>query len=131
MVITLYGIKNCDTVRKAKRWLQERDIPAEIHDFRDDGLDRKLLLEWLAEGDASALVNRRSTTWKQLSKSQREQIQQSLACAKPHLDETLAELLLSNPALIKRPVVHLQGHAPIIGFSEVQYSALQEQIAKR
>lgn len=123
-MITLYGINNCDTVRKAKRWLQERGFEVVVHDFRSDGLERKLLSDWLAKGSPQNLVNRRSTTWKQLGAEQREAIQQGLASGAPQRDAELVQLLLDNPTLLKRPVVHRPGDAPLVGFSPDSYATL-------
>ncbi len=92
-MITVYGIKQCDTCRKALKWLQAQGIEHQFHDFRVDGLDRKLLKAWLASPFAGQLVNRRSTTWRQLSDQQQEM-----------QGDALLQLLLENPTLIKRPV---------------------------
>ena len=92
-MITVYGIKQCDTCRKALKWLQAQGIEHQFHDFRVDGLDRKMLKAWLASPFAEQLVNRRSTTWRQLSDQQREM-----------QGAGQLQLLLENPTLIKRPV---------------------------
>ena len=64
---TLYGIKNCDTVRKARKWLESEEIDYSFHDFRVDGLDKKNLSAWVKSVGWEELLNKRSTTWKQLS----------------------------------------------------------------
>ena len=92
-MLTVYGIKQCDTCRKALRWLAAEGREHQFHDFRVDGLDAELLDDWLASPFADKLVNRRSTTWRQLSDEQR----QSEA-------DQLRDLLLEHPTLIKRPV---------------------------
>lgn len=92
-MLTVYGIKQCDTVRKALKWLDQQGIEHGFHDFRIDGLQAEILQDWLDSGFAGKLVNRRSTTWRQLSEAQR----QSEGVA-------LLELLLDHPTLIKRPV---------------------------
>jgi len=92
-MITIYGIKQCDTCRKALKWADAQGIEHRFHDFRVDGLDRDQLQSWLDSPFSDQLVNRRSTTWRQLSDEQR-QLQG---------DEQL-QLLLDNPTLIKRPV---------------------------
>ena len=66
---TLYGIKNCDTVKKARKWLDNKAIDYQFHDFRVDGLERAQLEEWVAELGWETLVNKRSTTWKQLDQA--------------------------------------------------------------
>jgi arsenate reductase len=92
-MLTVYGIKQCDTVRKALKWLDQQGIEHRFHDFRTDGLTAELLQTWLDSDFADKLVNRRSTTWRQLSETQRQSE-----------GETLLDLLLQFPTLIKRPV---------------------------
>ena len=92
-MLTVYGIKQCDTCRKALKWLDGQGIDHRFHDFRVEGLPEDLLQTWLTSPSADKLVNRRSTTWRQLSDEQRE------------LEgEALLGLLLEHPTLIKRPV---------------------------
>ena len=92
-MLTVYGIKQCDTCRKALKWLSGQGIEHRFHDFRTDGLSADLLQSWLDSSFAGKLLNRRSTTWRQLSDEQR----QSEGAA-------LLELLLQHPTLVKRPV---------------------------
>lgn len=92
-MLTVYGIKQCDTCRKALKWLGEQGIEHEFHDFRVDGLDESLLRDWLASPFADQLINRRSTTWRQLNDHQREA-----------QGDAQLKLLLESPTLIKRPV---------------------------
>ena len=92
-MITMYGIKQCDTCRKALKWLEAQGIEHQFHDFRVDGLDSQLLKGWMNSAFSDQLVNRRSTTWRQLSDQQREM-----------QGDEQRQLLLDNPTLIKRPV---------------------------
>ena len=92
-MLTVYGIKQCDTCRKALAWLSQQGIEHRFHDFRADGLQASLLQEWLDSDFSAQLVNRRSTTWRQLDDIQR-QLQ----------GEALMDLLIQHPTLIKRPV---------------------------
>jgi arsenate reductase len=92
-MLTVYGIKQCDTVRKARKWLDQKGFEHRFHDFRIDGLSAELLRGWLNSDFSDKLVNRRSTTWRQLSEEQRQSE-----------GESLLELLLEFPTLIKRPV---------------------------
>lgn len=92
-MLTVYGIKQCDTVRKALKWLDQQGINHQFHDFRTDGLQAGLLEDWLASEFTGKLVNRRSTTWRQLSDDQRQ-----------FEGEALLNLLMEHPTLIKRPV---------------------------
>lgn len=109
----LYGIKNCDTVRTARRWLEARDIDYRFHDFRTDGLSAAQIAQWLDALGTDALINRRSRTWKQLPEAQRE-----------GLDHTNAQaLLLDKPTLIKRPLLDT-GQALHTGFDEDSYRTI-------
>lgn len=92
-MLTVYGIKQCDSCRKALAWLEQNGIDHRFHDFRTDGLDAGLLRGWLASEFSDRLVNRRSTTWRQLSEEQRQA-----------QGDALLDLLLQYPTLIKRPV---------------------------
>lgn len=92
-MLTVYGIRQCDTVRKALKWLNQKGIEHRFHDFRTDGLPADLLQTWLDSDFSDKLVNRRSTTWRQLSETQRRSE-----------GDSLLSLLLKFPTLIKRPV---------------------------
>lgn len=106
-MITLYGIKNCDTVKKARRWLEANGCEHRFHDFRVDGLTAETVDSWLQSNDWSTVLNRRSTTWKQLDEAQRNGV-----------DETnVRDLLVANPTLVKRPVT-VNGNSIVIGFKE-------------
>ncbi len=109
----IYGIKSCDTVRKARKWLQENAIEHRFHDLREDGLDKAELQRWIAELGWEVLLNKRSTTWKQLSEADRANLDEANATA----------LMLVYPTLIKRPVLVHNGHYRV-GFKEADYRAL-------
>lgn len=111
-MITVYGIKNCDTVKKALKWLTDNQIDHQLHDYRTDGLDPN----WLTQAEAAfgweTLVNKRSTTWRNLDQT-----------VKDHLDRTSAlKVLTEQPTLIKRPIILQDGKA-LIGFNEAEYKA--------
>ena len=118
-MITLYGISNCDTVRKARKWLDQHAPDYRFHDFRADGLERKRLQGWLAAQDATTLINRRSTSWKQLDEQQREQIGLELEQGKRY-SETI-KTVLDAPTLLKRPLLEVDGALVEIGFNESAY----------
>ena len=107
---TLYGIKNCDTVKKARKWLDENSIVYRFHDFRVDGLTLTQLIDFTARKDWSLLLNRSSTSWRQLSAEQQSDLT---------LEKVIA-LMLSTPTLIKRPVLDT-GDQLIIGFKADHY----------
>ena len=106
----VYGIRNCDTCRSTLKWLETRNVPHTFHDFRLDGLAEALLKTWLASSHAPYLVNRRSTTWRQLSDTQK----QAVDAAK---ETDVLALLLAHPTLIKRPVITDGKTILDIGFS--------------
>ena len=112
-VITLYGIKNCDTVKKTQKWLDTHGIDYQYHDFREDGLDSKALAAWIEELGWQNLLNRRSTSWKALDESVRTA-----------MDEALAhKTILSHPTLIKRPLLDT-GQQRFVGFSAANYAKI-------
>ncbi len=108
----LYGIKNCDTVKKARRWLDEQQIAYRFHDYRADGLDAALLDTFIAELGWEALLNTRGTTWRKLDETRRESIQNAASAA---------ELMLEMPAIIKRPLLCAPGKPMLLGFKETSY----------
>jgi arsenate reductase len=111
-MITLYGIKNCDTVKKARKWLESEGIDYKFHDLRVDGLDKKKLQGWVKSVGWETLVNKRGTTWRQLPEKTRETIEGSKAI----------DLMLSNPTLVKRPVL-VHGKKILVGFKPADYKA--------
>ncbi|MEX0730005.1 MAG: arsenate reductase [Aquisalimonadaceae bacterium] len=112
-MIELYGIGNCDTCRKARKYLDGIGAGYRFHDLRVDGLDRALVERWLGKAGADALVNRRSTTWRQFSEAQRAQAD----------DDRLPDLLVQHPTLVKRPVLEA-GDQCLVGFRQAEYDQL-------
>ncbi|MBB3167841.1 ArsC family reductase [Simiduia aestuariiviva] len=108
---TLYGIKNCDTVKKARKWLEAQNIDYTFHDFRADGLSQAQAQTWFDEL-GEALINKRSTTWKQLSPAEQAQATQAPAA-----------LLVQHPTLIKRPLLDT-GSERRVGFKADEYAQL-------
>lgn len=96
MATTLYGIPHCDTVKRARAWLDARDVAYRFHDFKKQGVPESELDRWLASPGWEALVNRRGTTWRRLDDATRAAVVDA-ASARP--------VLIANPSLIKRPVV--------------------------
>lgn len=115
-MITLYGIKNCDTVKKARRWLESHGIDYAFSDFREHGVESGQVDSWLQELGWENLVNRRSTSWKQLDVAVRESMDQHSA----------ATAILENPTLIKRPLLDT-GKERHLGFSEQSYREIFNQ----
>jgi len=114
-MITLYGIKNCDSVRKARNWLEASGVTFQFHDFRRDGLDACLLQEWIKQPGWEKLLNRRSTTWRQLSSDETADLDARKA----------ATLMLQYPTLIKRPLLDT-GSTRHVGFDEKRWRELLE-----
>lgn len=109
-MLTVYGIKNCDTVKKTLKWLADNNIPAKLHDYRTDGLSTELLTKIEKLFGWENLVNKRSTTWRNLDESRK------------NLDKATALLLLAEqPTLIKRPIV-LGDNVQLIGFNATEYA---------
>lgn len=115
-MITLYGIKNCDTVKKACKWLEAHGVQYEFHDFRADGLEREAVQGWLEELGWQNLLNRRSTSWKALDEQTRQGMDEQSALA----------AILHQPTLIKRPLLDT-GHQRFIGFSAPDYAKIFSQ----
>ena len=117
-MITLFGIKNCDTVKKALMWLERENVAHQFHDFRKDGLDEKLVGHFLTNLDYSALINTRGTTWRKLSDGQ-----------KANIDKTKARnLMLTYDAIIKRPVWLFADGTMNIGFAKKEQAAIAEKL---
>ena len=112
-MITVFGIKNCDTVRKARKWLTEYGIDYRFHDFRVDGLDSILMDRLEAALGWESLLNRRGTTWRRLPETARSDLTRDKA----------KQLMMEQPALIKRPVLENDGHFTL-GFSSDAYKNL-------
>ncbi|MBU2978902.1 ArsC family reductase [Alteromonas sp. C1M14] len=110
MTTTLFGISNCDTIKKAKKWLEQHDIDYAFHDYRKQGLDAN----WLAETESHLgwenLLNKRGTTYRQLPEEDKQSLNK----------ETALALLLAHPAMIKRPVLHYNNQY-FLGFKAEQY----------
>jgi arsenate reductase len=106
----LYGIPNCDTVKKARKWLEQHDIAYEFHDFRKDGLTRKQLKHWFSTVDWAQLLNKRSTSWRGLAENEIDGLTQTSA----------SKLMLTNPTLIKRPVL-VSNKQVLVGFNPSAY----------
>ena len=112
-MITLYGIKNCDTVKKARIWLETHKVDYRFHDFRSDGLSETKVKSWLKTLGIETLVNKRSTTWKELDDATKATFTES----------TAASIILTNPTLIKRPLLETTA-ATRVGFNATDYQIL-------
>lgn len=110
---TLYGIPNCDTIKKARKWLDDKNIAYEFHDYKKAGIDRETLENWCKEFGYETLINKRGTTWRKLD----DQL-------KNNINETSAiKIMQENTSVIKRPVL-ISDHTKIVGFNEADYKSL-------
>lgn len=105
--ITLYGIPNCDTVKKARAWLDGRGVAYRFHDFRKEGVPADRLEAWMSSTDGARLVNRQGTTWRRLGPA--DQARMTTAAG-------ARALLVEQPSVIKRPVVDWPDGSTTVGF---------------
>lgn len=114
MPTTLYGIKNCDSVKKAQAFLKEKGHVFQFHDYRVDGLEKSQLQHWVAALGWQAMLNTRGTTWRKLTEEEKAGMDENKALA----------LMLAQPALIKRPLLAHENGTLHLGFSPDQYSVI-------
>ena len=110
----LYGIPNCDTVKKARAWLEAHDVAYEFHDYKKHGVDAALLSKWMTKAGWENVVNRKGMTWRKLSDADKAKIKD---------DASAIEFLVAQPSAIKRPAFELKGKL-VLGFDEAEYSQL-------
>ena len=108
---TVYGIPSCDTMRRARRWLDERGVAHAFHDYRKAGITAERLEGWSARVGWDQLLNRRGTTYGKLDEGEREGIDEAKAI----------RLMVEHPSLVKRPVIE-HGDEVIVGFDETLYT---------
>lgn len=111
----LYGIPNCNTVKKARAWLAEHQANVQFHDFKKDGVDEALLESWLTQMPWEKLVNRAGMTWRNLDEETKTSVRDNASAAK---------LMLDKPSVIKRPVLVEDGRILALGFDETAYQKL-------
>jgi arsenate reductase len=112
MTPTMYGIKNCDTVAKARKWLEARGQDYNFHDYKAVGIDRATLEGWVKEHGWETILNRAGTTFRKLDEADRQNLTADKAIA----------LMLTQPSMIKRPVLDL-GERRLVGFKPEIYEA--------
>ena len=111
MTITLYGITNCDTVRKARAWLKEHRVTYNFHDYKTEGVECLRLQAWCDELGWKLLLNRAGTTFRKLPEADKENLNKTKSI----------KLMLAQPSIIKRPVIDL-GNRRLVGFSPNLYA---------
>lgn len=109
---TLYGIANCDTIKRARAWLDDHGVAYDFHDYKKAGIDRARLAGWVGEFGWETVLNRAGTTFRKLPEDQRTDLDAAKAIA----------LMLAQPSMIKRPVLDLGGRR-IVGFKPEVYAA--------
>ena len=114
MTTTLYGIRNCDTMKKAWTWLDEHGIAYDFHDYKKQGIDRPRLERWVRAVGWEVLLNRAGTTFRKLPEADRQELDEAKAIA----------LMLAQPSMIKRPVLETADRL-LVGFKPALYETLQ------
>lgn len=114
-MVTIYGIKNCDTVRKTLKWFDAKGVENKLHDFRGDGIDAKTIEGWLEEVGGAVLINKRGPSYRNLSDTDKATLAQGGGAA--------AAILAANPTVIKRPVVDF-GAARTVAYDEKRWAEL-------
>jgi len=112
MSVTMYGIPNCDTIKKAKKWLETNGVEYQFHNYKKEGITKSKLKEWCKQVDWEILLNRRGTTWRKLDDATKEGINKTSAI----------DIMAEETSIIKRPVIET-GDKIIVGFSEEEYKA--------
>jgi arsenate reductase len=112
--VDLYGIPNCDTMKKARTWLEAHGVDYQFHDYKVSGVSRETLAQWAQEVGWETLLNRAGTTFRKLPDAMKADLDQNKAIA----------LMLEQPSMIKRPVL-VRGKTLLVGFSPEKYSALK------
>ncbi len=118
MTVTIYGIKNCDTMKKARNWLDAQGIAYAFHDYKAAGIDRARLQAWVKELGWEAVLNRAGTTFRALPESDKQELTADKAIA----------LMLAQPSMIKRPVLDL-GTKRLLGFKPDFYAQAFDTLA--
>ena len=110
---TMYGIKTCDTIRKARAWLKQQGVELDFHDFKAEGIERSRLEDWVKEAGWETLLNRSGTTFRALPDASREGLTEKKAIA----------LMLEQPSMIKRPVLLVENRL-FVGFKPETYAGI-------
>ena len=112
-MITVYGIPNCNTVKKARTWLEQNGVEYIFHDYKKKGIDAEKIQEWFKEFSWEKLVNKAGTTWKALSDDEKDFVKD---------EKSAIALMIEKNSVIKRPVVEdASGKAIVLGFSEKEF----------
>lgn len=113
-MIRIYGIRNCDSMKKAFAWLEAHDVTYEFHDYKKHGIEAATLTRWLTRAARSELINTRGTTWRKLDDADKAIDNDADAVA----------LMAAHPSLIKRPVIDTEEGALLVGFDAARYATI-------
>ena len=111
----VYGISNCNTVKKALDWLKENEIKIEFHDYKKAGITTTKLIEWSKQKPLDTLINKNGTTWRMLDPATQKSLSK---------EDIAIEFLAHKPSLIKRPIIEENGVIVAIGCDEAQYKSI-------
>jgi len=112
-MIKLYGIPNCDTIKKARKWLKDKGIDYDFHDYKKQGVPEKELRAWVKKLGWEVLLNKRGTTWRKLDDETKDSVDENAAI----------QIMLANPSIVKRPVL-VKNKTILVGFKVDEYSQL-------
>ena len=114
MPVTIYGIKNCDTMKKARAWLDKKGVAYDFHDYKAKGVERAKLEGWAKKAGWETLLNRAGTTFRKLPDKEKDGLSEKKAIG----------LMLAQPSMIKRPVLDLGGGKLLVGFKPDEYAKI-------
>lgn len=112
-MIKMYGIPNCDTIKKARKWLEANDVDYTFHDYKKSGVPEKNLKQWVKKVGWKTLLNQRGTTWRKIDDSVKQNIDEA----------TSIKIMINNSSIIKRPILEF-GAQLLVGFKEAEYKQL-------
>jgi len=112
-MIKLYGIPNCDTIKKARKWLKDNNYDYDFHDYKKQGVPEKELKSWVKQLGWETILNKRGTTWRKLDDKTKNSV----------TEKSAIKIMLDNPSIIKRPVL-VSNDLLLVGFKEDEYSQL-------
>jgi arsenate reductase (glutaredoxin) len=110
--VTVYGIPNCDMTKKTTQWLTKNKVAFSFHDYKKEGIEKDKLEEWCGIVGWEIIFNKKSTSWRELSKAEQDKVVNQPAAIK---------IMLKNNSIIKRPVLELSNNKLVVGFNEKQY----------
>jgi arsenate reductase len=109
--IIVYGISNCDTIKKTLAWFKKNNINVEFHDYKIDGISKEKLLAWINQAGLETILNKRSTTWRELSAAEQDKITDRRAAMK---------LMIEHNSIIKRPVIEYRDKI-LVGYNDTEF----------